>query len=257
MIYTSYEMIRDCCANQPQGWRHFIREYVPVIRRILAHYAGAATSLETVLTSVGKADSALFSTLEPVAERPFVAALRQSVVAEIPRPAANLPLELEQLAAALEPFTVVEKQVAWQEGMYYSAAETGEMLRMSPQTVEKIRGRAAERVRTHIDGWNVTLLADNGHALGRAAASAGGKDCLPAKTFLDVIDGRATWRGREEMERHVQGCWHCIDHFCRLVEVVELIRGLHPLTEEEAEPFDRLLGLSGARRAGWRKLFGG
>ncbi len=49
--------------------------------------------------------------------------------------------------------------------------------------------------------------------------------------------GRTTWRGRETMEQHVLRCWHCIDHFSRMVEVVELIRGVQPLTEEQAAPF--------------------
>jgi hypothetical protein len=257
MIYTSYEMIRDCRANVATGWGYFLRQYVPVVRRILEHYAGTAEALESVLSSVAKPDSVLFQRLDPVPERPFVAELRQSVLAALPLADAGLPLDLEQVAAALEPFTIVEKQVAWLEGMNYSAPATGEMLRMSAATVEKIRSRAAERIRTHVDGWNADLLAKNGFALGREAASAGGKDCLPAKTFLDVIDGRATWRGREEMERHILGCWHCIDHFCRLHEVVELLRGIQPLTEEEAAPFDRLSGIVAEKRAGWRRLFGG
>jgi hypothetical protein len=50
-----------------------------------------------------------------------------------------------------------------------------------------------------------------------------------------VIDGRATWRGREEMESHVKGCWHCLDRYCRLLEVVDVLRGSKPLPDIEAE----------------------
>lgn len=257
MIYTSYEMIRDCRLNLATGWRYFTRQYVPVLRKILTHYTGTQENLQSVLASLGKADSVLFQRLEPVPERPFVAELRQSAVSEVPLPAAGLPLSLEQVSTALEPFTIVEKQVVWLEGMHYTPTAAGEMLRMSAATVEKIRGRAAERVRAHVDGWNTTLLAENGFGLGREAAAAGGKECLPAKTFLDVIDGRASWHGREDMERHLSGCWHCIDYFCRLHEVVELLRGIRLLTEEEAAPFDTLLGLKPEERSGWRRLFGG
>lgn len=257
MVYTSYEMIRDCRINTPAGWRYFVRQYTPVVRRVLTHYAGSDTQLERVLRSVGKAESELFQRLEPLPERPFVAELRQSVVAQVPLPDASLHLDLEQLTAALGTLTLVEKQVVWLETMEYGAGVSGEMLRMSPATVEKIRGRAAEAIRGQVDGWNERLLADNGPALGRAAASGGGAECLPAKAFLDVVDGRATWRGREEMERHVLGCWHCIDHFCRLSEVVELLRGVQPLTEEEAAPLDALLGIPAEKRGGWRRLFGG
>src|SRR5437879_12804339 len=39
MIYTCYEMVRDCRANLPEGWRHLIANYVPLIRTLVAHYA--------------------------------------------------------------------------------------------------------------------------------------------------------------------------------------------------------------------------
>ena len=100
------------------------------------------------------------------------------------------------------------------------------------------------------------MLAASGIALGREAASAHSKDCFPSKIFLDVLDGRSTWQGREEMERHATGCWHCIDHFCRLAEVVELLRGVEPLSEEESGPWLRLLGVE-QHRKGWRAVFRG
>jgi len=254
MIYTSYEMIRDCQVNAPQGRRYFIRHYVPVIRKMLVHY-GNEGDLERVLASVSQAESALFQ-MEPAPERPFVAALRQHVMKTQEDAPPRMELELETVAGALEPLTVVEKQAAWLETMHYSPAETGEMLRMSGATVEKIRSRAGELIRGRVDNWNDRLLSENGQALGREAAAKGGEECLAAKTFLDIVDGRMTWRGREQMEQHVRGCWHCIDHFCRLLEVVELLRGVRPLTEEEAAPFDKLLGVAAEKKSGWRKWLG-
>ena len=38
MVYTCFEMIRDCRADRPEGWSHFITNYVPVIRSIVLHY---------------------------------------------------------------------------------------------------------------------------------------------------------------------------------------------------------------------------
>ena len=100
------------------------------------------------------------------------------------------------------------------------------------------------------------MLVENGLLLGRAAAAGGAVGCLPAKTFLDVLDGRATWRGREEMESHAISCWHCIDHFCRLAEVLEVLRGIQPLSESEAEPFHKLLGIGVQKRPAWKRWFG-
>ena len=125
------------------------------------------------------------------------------------------------------------------------------MLRMAPPTVEKIRDRAAELLRAMADVWNGQLLPNNGRALGSAAAAIVNKDCQPDKVFLDILDGRTTWYGRDAMEQHVLGCWRCIDHYARMVEVVSLLRGLKPLDEAEAQPFRELLGVTAQKKRRW------
>src|SRR5258707_15636695 len=100
------------------------------------------------------------------------------------------------------------------------------------------------------------MLADNGLALGHEAAPAGGKDCLPVKAFLDILDGRTTWRNRELMEQHVTGCWYCVDHYSRMVEVVDLGRACKPLSDAEAAGYWKLLGLDAPKRSAWKRLLG-
>ena len=251
MIYTCYEMIRDCRADRAEGWRYFISNYVPVIRKLLAHYEPGA-DVERLVAAMRKPDSSLFQSLQPAPERWFVAELRQTVLAELPDPPVEVALDLETVSVALEPMTLLEKQAAWMETMGYDAAATGAMLRMAPKTVEKIRERSAELLRGKADSWRRTILSENGRSLGRAAAGSLTNECPPSKVFLDVLDGRTTWRGREAMEPHVKGCWHCIDHFARMAEVVELIRGIQPLKEAEAEPFRRLLGVAAPKKSFWK-----
>ncbi|HLK62171.1 MAG TPA: hypothetical protein VKU19_01930 [Bryobacteraceae bacterium] len=258
MIYTCYEMSRDCRADRPEGWAYFISNYVPAIRKLVAHYAaGDEKVLESVLRALRKPGSSLFQTLEEVPERWFLAELRQKVMVELVTQTPEIGIDLETVASALEPLTMVEKQAAWMETMRYQPAQIGPMLRMAPATVEKIRERAADLVRGKVDQWNRNLLADNGAELGRSAAAAGTNDCLTPKTFLDILDGRMTWRGREQLEHHVNACWHCIDHFSRMAEVVELLRGLQPLTEQEARPYRALLGVQAPKRPVWKRFMGG
>jgi hypothetical protein len=260
MIYTCYEMVRDCRANLPEGWIYFISNYVPVMRKALAHYspqkAGDEALLGRILATVRAPDSFFFRATEPPEERWFVGQLRQVLVGELAVPAAAIPLGLDVVTAALEPLTMTEKQAAWLEAMHYPPAQAGPMLRVSPETVEKVRERAAELIRGKVDSWRGTLLAENGAALGREAAAASGKDCLPGKAFLDVVDGRTTWRGREAIDRHLQTCWHCVDHFCRMLEVVHLLRGNEPLSEAESEPYRSVLGVAPVKRAGWKRFIG-
>jgi hypothetical protein len=257
MVYTCYEMVRDCRADQPEGWSYFLANYVPVIRKLLAHYDPRRDhALEIVLASLRKPESSLFANLEPAPERWFVGELRQQALAALAVPEQTVAPDLEPVGAALQPLTLVEKQAAWFETMGYGPPESGAMLRMAPATVEKIRARAAELLRGAMDTWSRSLLAENGRALGRAATAAHTKDCLPSKTFLDMLDGRSTWRTREQIERHATTCWHCIDHFCRMAEVIEVLRGVEPLPETELEPFRKLLGIE-EKRGGWKKWFGG
>jgi hypothetical protein len=250
MIYTCYEMIRDCRADKAEGWAYFISNYTPVVRKLAAHYGA---DFENAMAMLRNRQSSPFRSMEPVPERWLVAELRQQIVAAAPPVAAEIPLDLETVAAALEPLTTVEKQAAWFETMRFPAQPTAEALRMAASTVEKIRGRADELIRGKVDSWKRGLLAVNGRSLGLEAAQAATKDCLPAKTFLDVLDGRSTWRGREEMEQHVGSCWHCIDHFCRMAEVIEVLRGVQPLSESEAEPIRRKLGIETPKRSFWKR----
>jgi len=59
---------------------------------------------------------------------------------------------------------------------------------------------------------------------------------------------------REDMERHVSQCWHCVDHLCRMLEVVEQLRGLRQLSDAAAEPFRKLLGIAVRTPSGWKRL---
>jgi hypothetical protein len=260
MVYTCFEMVRDCRANLPEGWRYLASAYVPVIRRILAHYApGAgdeAARVERVLLALRQPGCALFQSTDPSPERWLVGELRQMILAELPVPEPEIALDLETVTEALAPLTATEKQAAWFETMHHDSASTGALMRVAPATVEKIRGRAAELIRGKVDRWNRSMLADNGLALGHEAAAAGGKDCLPVKAFLDILDGRTTWREREVMERHVNVCWHCVDHVARMQEVIGLLRSSRPLSDQDAAPYRKLLGVAEERRPAWKRLLG-
>jgi hypothetical protein len=265
MIYTCYEMVSDCRADRAEGWSFFISNYVPVLRKLLAHYfperAQNQALLDRLLTAIRKPESSIFGSLEPSPERWFIAELRQAVLAAMeagsPSAEPEISIGLEALGAALEPLTVTEKHAVWLETMRYGPGEAGAMLRMAPETVERIREKAASLIRASVDSWRASLLADNGFVLGPAAAAAGNKNCPRAKVFLDMLDGRSTWRMRDETERHATACWRCIDHFCRLVEAVDLLRGSQPLTEAEAAPFRNLLGIGIEKMPAWKRWFSG
>jgi hypothetical protein len=264
MIYTCYEMVNDCLAGKPEGWSYFAAHYILVIRRLLTHYFPARMNdgelLGRVLTTLRRPESGLFQTVKAGPERIFLTELRQKVMAalELEFKGAAVPaaIDAETLLGALSPLTVIEKQAVWFETMRYDAADAARMLRMDPKTVDQVRQKGAALVRGKVDQWSINLLPENGPLLGHAAAESSGKDCLPPKQFLDMIDGRTTWASRESIDRHVGGCLHCLDHFCRLIEVVDLLRDLQPLADAEAAPYRALLGVPEPKPSGWRRVFG-
>jgi hypothetical protein len=260
MIYTCYEMIRDCREGREAGWSYLVSNYVPVIQRIVAHYrpelVGDST-LQRILATLRDPEASLFQSQEPAPERWFVAEMRQRVLAALDEiqasPEDALTVDLPLLGEALEPLTVIEKQAVWLETMRYDSSETAALLRMEARTIEKIRDRGAEFLRGKLDTWKRTLLTENGRVLGKLAAGALTDACPPPKAFLNVLDGRSTWGQREELEGHVTACWHCVDHFCRMAEVVELVRGVEPLPVDEAQKYFAAVGIQPRKKGVWQR----
>lgn len=261
-VYTCYEMVADCRANKPEGWVHFVKEYVPIIRALLAHYHAARGSgrelLTRVITAVAKPDSDLFRDRPSSPEREFVTHLRQAVLraVEVDQASrqAEIPLDLEIMTKALEEFTALERQMVWMLTMRYDGGSTGTIMRMEPKTVDQARERAKESLRRNMDHWNQDILEANGNALSVEAAGVTTKDCIPVRSFLDLLDGKMTWRLKQDIETHMTACWHCVDHLCRIREVDELLSHNTPLTPEEAAPYLNLLGAAEEKKPFWKRV---
>lgn len=247
-IYTCLDMIYDCRAGKPEGWRYLITYYVPVVRWLLAHYyhdrASDLTLIERVLLVLKRPSHPLY-TASHVTERQFVAALRQEVVAAVEADRAStapeVDLDLDILTRAFEPLTAMERQFIWLESMGWSHADSARMINIEASTVEAARTRADELLRQNLDRWQKGLIGRNGLGLGRLAVAAKGERCMEPRMFLDAIDGRITWSRKKDLEFHLLSCWHCVDHFCRIREADFALRETKPLTDAESEPLRKLL----------------
>src|SRR5258708_39287447 len=126
-------MVRHLRSGERRGWNYFALTYRPLIRKLLEHYdAGSSAKAETIIAALRES---LFREMEPMPERHFVAILRQEVLARLDVAPAEIEIDLETVAAALAPLTLVEKQAAWFEAMHYDASRAAAMLRVSAQTV--------------------------------------------------------------------------------------------------------------------------
>ncbi|MBL8220394.1 MAG: hypothetical protein JNL62_14270 [Bryobacterales bacterium] len=247
-IYTCFDMVRDCRDNRPEGWTYLVTNYVPVIRRFLTqYYDGRSGLLERMLLQLKNPQSSLWAPPGHAEERIFAAALRQELLRLVELDSASqqpsIPLDLETLTQALEQFTVIDRQYIWLESMGYSNEVTAEMMNLDVSSSESARTRADEALRHVLDRWKRGLVAENGLTLGRLATAMHGERCLPSKAYLDTLDGRITWQRKKDYEFHMQQCWFCVDHFCRIREADFALNKSKPLTDDEAAPFLKHLGV--------------
>ncbi|MDW8353162.1 MAG: hypothetical protein RMK57_01415 [Bryobacterales bacterium] len=245
-LYTCYDMIRDCAANRPEGWRFFVTEYAPILRTLLEHYRpeAAAEWPAKAPEMLRRFDAAFFAACGPRSERDFLLSLRQQLLAWLEPHDASDPRVWDAFSHALAPLTLTEKQVVWFEVMGYGKDDSAAMMRMHPDGVERIRRKAAEALAQHGGVVDRDCLRSS-----VAALPADG--CCEAKDFFDWLDGRITWYRRDDLERHATHCWRCVDLFCRVREVLRLAQRRKPLSAGEARPLLAALGIPESAPRSW------
>ena len=257
-IYTCFDMIRDCREGKAQGWRFFASNFIAPLRTLLRHYAGTAdveAFLRSLLHDLREKDGGFFAALSPAPERQFLMLLRPRVLAVTENMAPReCALRLETLTAALRDYSPVERQITWMETMSYDIAGTAALMRVSEETVQRLRRRTGELLRAHLDRWSETTLRDNGRALGQAAAAEAPEHAVQFRELTDLIDGRTTWQGRQELEPRLVSSWHNLGLLCSLREADAAISQSKPLGESEVAPYLKLLDVPAARGGFWSRL---
>jgi hypothetical protein len=77
------------------------------------------------------------------------------------------------------------------------------------------------------------------------------------KTFNNIINGQISWRERDVAEKHVAGCFYCLDRFTTFQEIVRMIKDQQHASEAECEKLLSRLNLPVKRKAGLlAKMFG-
>jgi len=257
-VYTCFDMIRDCREGKAAGWNYFAKNFIAPLRMLLRHYAGTADHeqlLSRLLQELRSTADRLFARLSPMPERQFFMLLRPRVLAVTKRgePESD-PLDLETLTAALQDYSPVERQITWLETMEYGVPETAALMRVSVETVERLRRRTGELLRARLDRWSENLLRDSGRALGEEAAARAPEKPLQFRDLTDLIDGRITWQARLEVEHRLFESWHEVDHLCRLREADAAITASKPLEDAEVSRYRALLGGAPERIGFWRRL---
>ncbi len=256
-VYTCFDMVRDCREGKPSGWTYFVRTFVAPLTAMTRHYSRGPERgremVERILEDLRRRENSVW-TQDAIGERGFLALVRPLVVdaagwaTEDPA----VPLDLATLESALEPLTVVERQIAWFGAMGYDDGAASVIMRVSPETAGKVRERAAELLRARMDHWTRTVVESNGPSLQREALAARPEQPIGVRDFLDVLDGRITWAQHQKLDGQLAASWHEIDHFCRIREADHWMRVTPPLDAAEAAAWLRAVGVEPAKPS-WLK----
>ncbi len=234
-------MVRDCRAGEPEGWLHFIAEYMPFCRAVVQHYVPERGNdpevLQTLLAIVSRPGCPVFDVSGTTPEREFLLRLRNLVLEQL------RPSEAERPApdpATLGEVSPLERQIGWLETMGYDDHATARMMNLDAQTV------IAARAKVH--------AALPGAGLARIALPPASADCASPRLLADYTDGRLTWQRRETVDFHLTECWGCVDLFCRVRESDYLMRRRQPLEPDESDRLRRALGIAEPRTGFWQKV---
>ncbi|MGZ4787593.1 MAG: hypothetical protein ACXVZX_03670 [Terriglobales bacterium] len=263
-IRTVFTMAQDCAAGERLGWQEFVRDYLGITRQLLQHYFPVLQP-ELDQHTLGmfqrprSNDNAWFKEIKFQNEREFLMAYRDLVfayartVARVPTP----ELSLDQFREIVKDLTVVEREVMWLFLKGYTAQQISPMMMNAEATSNAVKAVADQRLKDLFPSMTADAYNISARTLIEAAEKVGTPDCLPLKTFNNIINGQVSWRERDVAEQHIRDCFYCIDRFTSFQEMIRLKKDAKPAPETEVEPVLEKLGIATAKKKGlFAKIFG-
>ena len=257
-IRTVFVMAEDCKRGDSRGWEQFVRGHGWIAAQLLARYfptlaVEADEHLAAVFQRAHTGDAAWFRGLTFSNERDFAMAFRELVFVH-GREAARLPLPqppLEQLQAAVAKLPLMEREMLWLQLKGYDAPQIAAILDSAAATAAAATTTAGDSLAAVLPpAPDARALA--ARSLIEAAEKARSEDCLPLKTFNNLVNGQLTWRERELAEEHIRPCLYCLDHFTAFQEMVRYLRDARALPDAQVAALLATLG----RRAPKKSLLG-
>jgi hypothetical protein len=262
-IRTIFTMAEDCAAGERLGWSEFVRDYSGINRQLLEHYFPVLKPEidQHVLGVFERAhanDNAWFKSVKFQNEREFMVESRELLFA-YGRTAARVPvpeLSLEQFKEVVKDLNVVEREVMWLFVKGYTAEQIAPMMMNAEATANSVKAVADQRLKDLFPAMTADAFNVSARSLIEAAEKTKTEQCLPLKTFNNIVNGQISWRERDVAEEHIRDCYYCIDRFTGFQEMVRLRKDATLLSEELVDSRLQQLGFEKAKKAGlFSKLF--
>jgi hypothetical protein len=256
-------MAQDCAAGERLGWSEFVRDYGPITRTLLEHYFPVLKPdidhhVLGVFERAHANDDAWFKSTKFQNEREFMMAFRDMLFA-YGRTAARVPvpeLSLEQFKEIVKDLNVVEREVLWLVVKGYTAEQIAPMMMNAEATANAIKAVADQRLKELFPTMTADAFNVSARSLIEAAEKTKSEECLPLKTFNNIVNGQISWRERDVAEEHIRDCFYCIDRFTGFQEMVRLRKDATPLPEDQVAARMEQLGFRKAKKSGlFAKLF--
>ncbi len=250
-------MAEDCAAGERLGWSEFVRDYAPISRQLLLHYFPVLQpEIEQHVLGIFERAHAnsngWFKSIKFQNEREFMMAFRELLFA-YGRTEARVPvpeLSLDQFREIVKDLNVVEKEVMWLYVKGYDAPQIAPMMMNAEATAGAIKAVADQRLKDLFPAMTPDAFNVSARALIEAAEKTKSDDCLPLKTFNNIVNGQISWRERDVAEQHIRDCFYCIDRFTGFQEMVRIRKDAVPLPEAEVEAILAKLGFEAPRKKG-------
>jgi hypothetical protein len=241
-VRTIFSLAEDCLRGERLGWEEFVRDYSAFTHDLLTHYFPAlapeiADHVIEVFRRARAGDNSFFRDLKFANEREFAVAFRDLVFA-YGRAAARLPepqVSLDQVREVMKDLPVVEQQMLWLYMRGFHADRIAPMLMNAEATARKVEQIAAERVRSVVPSAYDDALVLSARALMQQAEQRRIDQCLPLKTFNNLVNGQLTWRERDAVEKHIGSCFYCLDHFTTFQEIIRMLKDRQPAPPAEVD----------------------
>ncbi len=250
-------MVQDCAAGERLGWQEFARDYADMTAGLLDHYFPLLHPEvdQHVLGLFRRAQSnnnAWFKEIQFQNEREFLMAYRDLVfayartVARVPTP----ELSLDQFKEIVKDQSVVEREIMWLFLKGYSAPQISPMMMNAEATSNAVKAIADQRLKDLFPAMTADAFNISARTLIEAAEKTKTPDCLPLKTFNNIVNGQVTWRERDLAEQHIRDCFYCIDRFTSFQEMIRLRKDAKPAAEATVDRILLGLGFQPAKKKG-------
>jgi hypothetical protein len=261
-IRTIFLMSEECARGERLGWSEFVRDYADVVTKLLLQFFPVLspeidTHVANVFQRAHADQNAWFSSLQFANEREFLMPLRQLVfsygreVARMPTP----QISLAQMKDIMQDLTVVEREILWLFVKGYTAEQIAPILMNAIATATAVKQKADERLATLLPSAGADSFRLSARVLIEEAEKTRSEQCLPLKTFNNLINGQITWRERELAEEHIRDCFNCLDRYTAFQEMIRLRKDAQPLPGEKVEQILADLNIAAKSQGFFSRIF--